>query len=126
MTVSKSQYAIAVIPGDGIGPEIVEAACTVLTAVAEMGDFGVNLVWYEAGAGAFQSYGDPLPPETLAQCRQADAIFKGPTGLPEVRLPEVRMCKDGEISVLMRNYQPVERMLELLVDSRTPVPELVG
>ena len=65
MTVNKSSYTIAVIPGDGIGPEIVDAACTILTTVAEMSDFGVNLVRYEAGAGAYQTYGDPLPPETF-------------------------------------------------------------
>ena len=83
-----SSYTIAVIPGDGIGPEIIEAACTILRRLAELDGFNVGLEFYEAGAAAYQKYGDPLPPETLAQCRQADAIFKGPTGLPHVRLPD--------------------------------------
>jgi 3-isopropylmalate dehydrogenase len=86
--VNKTTYAVAIIPGDGIGPEIVDAACTVLMAVAAVSDFELDLARYEAGAGAYQIYGDPLPPETLARCRQADAIFKGPTGLPDVRLPD--------------------------------------
>ncbi len=81
-------HTVAVIPGDGIGPEIVEAACTVLEELARLEGFKVALQFYEAGAGAYQKYGDPLPPETLAQCRQADAILKGPTGLPHVRLAD--------------------------------------
>jgi 3-isopropylmalate dehydrogenase len=84
----KSIYTIAVIPGDGIGPEIVEAACAVLQQVAALDAFEINFIRYEAGAGAFQKYGDAMPAESLAGCRQADAIFKGPTGLPQVRLPD--------------------------------------
>ncbi len=83
-----SSYTIAVIPGDGIGPEIIEAAGIILQRLAELDGFNVGVEFYEAGAAAYQKYGDPLPPETLAQCRQADAIFKGPTGLPHVRLPD--------------------------------------
>jgi 3-isopropylmalate dehydrogenase len=84
----KSSYTIAVIPGDGIGPEIIEAASTVLQRVADSEGFHINFIHYHAGAGAYQKYGDALPAETLAGCRQADAIFKGPTGLPQVRLPD--------------------------------------
>lgn len=88
MKASQSNYSIAVIPGDGIGPEIVEAASAVLKRTAELDNFTVELVQYEAGAAAYQKYEDPLPPPVLAGCRRADAIFKGPTGLPEVRLPD--------------------------------------
>jgi 3-isopropylmalate dehydrogenase len=88
MNSPKSSYTIAIIPGDGIGPEIVEAASLILARVAELDGFMLDLIQYEAGARAYQKYGDALPAETLAGCRQADAIFKGPTGLPEVRLPD--------------------------------------
>jgi 3-isopropylmalate dehydrogenase len=84
----KSSYTVAVIPGDGIGPEIIEAANAVLQRVASLEGFHINFIPCEAGAGAYQKYGDALPAETLAGCRQADAIFKGPTGLPHVRLPD--------------------------------------
>ena len=83
-----SDYTIAVIPGDGIGPEIIKAAAAILKQVAEMDGFTLNLIEYEAGAGAYQKYGDALPAETLAGCKQAHAIFKGPTGLPHARLPD--------------------------------------
>lgn len=88
MSQEKSAFSIAVIPGDGIGPEIIEAACTVLQKVAELDSFKFNFRYYEAGAGAYQKHGNALSAETLAGCRQADAIFKGPTGLPQVRLPD--------------------------------------
>jgi 3-isopropylmalate dehydrogenase len=81
-------YTIAVIPGDGIGPEIVEAALAVLRHAAERHGFALQLNTFEAGAGAYQKYGHNLPPESLAGCKQADAIFKGPAGLPGVRLPD--------------------------------------
>lgn len=81
-------YTVAVIPGDGIGPEIVAAATTILQQVARLDGFTLNLIEYEAGAGTYQKTGQALPSGTLAGCRQADAIFKGPTGLPHVRLAD--------------------------------------
>lgn len=79
-------YDIAVIEGDGIGPEIVAAARRVLEAVAV--DFTLNMTAYAAGAACYQQFGTNMPAETLAACRAADAIFKGPTGLPQVRLAD--------------------------------------
>jgi len=86
--MSQEEYTIAVIPGDGIGPEIVPAALAVLKKVAAQDGFLLNLVEYEAGAAAYQKYGNALPPEAMQGCREAAAIFKGPTGLPGVRLPD--------------------------------------
>lgn len=88
MNPSKSSYNLAVIPGDGIGPEVIAAACQVLQRVAELEAITFNFTHYEAGAGAYQKYGNALPAESLAGCRQADVIFKGPSGLPTVRLPD--------------------------------------
>ncbi|MCB0208161.1 MAG: isocitrate/isopropylmalate dehydrogenase family protein [Anaerolineae bacterium] len=86
MTLKK--YKIAVIPGDGIGPEIVQAALSILLQVAALSTLTFELVEVEAGAAAYQKYGNNLPADSLATCKQADAIFKGPTGLPHVRLPD--------------------------------------
>lgn len=88
MDARKQTYTIAVIPGDGIGPEIVAVAVEILNQVAKLAGFSLSLSSYEAGAAAYQKYGNALPPETMAACRQADAILKGPTGLPQVRLPD--------------------------------------
>jgi 3-isopropylmalate dehydrogenase len=81
-------YNIATISGDGIGPEVVRAARRVLTNVAERFGFALSFTEFEAGAGAYLKVGDPLPPDSMAGCRAADAIFKGPSGLPDVRLPD--------------------------------------
>lgn len=81
-------YQIAVIPGDGIGPEIVAAAMQVLQQLGRLTQLTFELTEYEAGAAAYLKYGEALPAETMTACRQAHAIFKGPTGLPQVRLPD--------------------------------------
>src|SRR5688572_25904125 len=82
-------HRVVVIPGDGIGPEIVEAAVQVLRAVEALDEsLRLELDYHEAGAGQYQRSGQSLRPETLAACRAADATLKGPVGLPEVRLPD--------------------------------------
>jgi 3-isopropylmalate dehydrogenase len=80
-------YRIAVIGGDGIGPEVMAEALRALGAVAG-GDLALS--WEEAPAGAalWKRTGEDLPEETLALCRQADAILFGATGLPDVRYPD--------------------------------------
>lgn len=79
-----SQYRLAVIGGDGIGPEVMAEALKVLSAVAGS---TLRLSWDEAEAGAalWQRTGEDLPKETLALCQKADAILFGATGLPHVR-----------------------------------------
>ncbi|MFF8919079.1 3-isopropylmalate dehydrogenase [Streptomyces sp. NPDC015032] len=68
-------YRIAVLPGDGIGPEIMPAARHVL---AEVGDFEFHE--YAIGAVALDTYGLPLPEDTLNGCRQSDAVLLGAVG----------------------------------------------
>jgi len=82
-------YRIVVIPGDGIGPEIVQATLTVLEAVQRLnGGFRLDLDERQAGAGEYLQTGRNIAEETLAACRAADAVLKGPVGLPGVRLPD--------------------------------------
>ena len=67
--------------------------------------------------------GGKLTPDMFKEHKNAshDDVLYAPHKTPEVRLPEVRMHKNGETVVLMANYQPAEFMLELLAESRTPV-----
>ncbi|HYI16554.1 MAG TPA: isocitrate/isopropylmalate dehydrogenase family protein [Thermomicrobiales bacterium] len=82
-------YRIIVIPGDGIGPEIVDAAISVLRAVEQLdGSFSLDLEYHDAGAETYATTGTNLSPETLAACREANAVLKGPVGLPDVRLSD--------------------------------------
>ena len=81
-------FRIAVLPGDGIGPEVIAEGVAVLRAL-EPGLDGVQFEMNEfaAGAGEYLRGGDPFPEETFEQCKQHDAILLGAMGLPDVRLP---------------------------------------
>ena len=80
---NKTHYQIAVIPGDGIGPEVCKAAVDVITAALEDQSL-LSLEYLEAGAECFRKSGDAFPAETLQACMQADAILHGAAGLPDV------------------------------------------
>jgi isocitrate dehydrogenase (NAD+) len=77
-------HKIAVLPGDGIGPEVTEVAVKVLEAVQQTsGDLKLNLVYGEAGFNCIEKYGTNVPPETIKMLRQTDACLKGPMTTPE-------------------------------------------
>jgi isocitrate dehydrogenase (NAD+) len=71
-------YTVTLIPGDGIGPEVIAAAVRVLAAT------GIDFEWQTepAGIAAIGEYGVPLPPRTLESVRRNKLAFKGPTETP--------------------------------------------
>ncbi len=81
---AKHVFRIAVMPGDGIGPEVMKAGIAVLEAAAG-DDFVFDYRWLEAGAGAFLRTGNAMSEEVFEQARSADAILLGAMGLPDVR-----------------------------------------
>jgi 3-isopropylmalate dehydrogenase len=82
-------HRIVVIPGDGIGPELVDAAMTVLDAVAARdGGFALEVQRVDAGAQHYAETGQNISDEGLDRCRAADAVLKGPVGLPWVVRPD--------------------------------------
>ena len=70
-------HRVAVLPGDGVGPEVIEAALNVLRACLP-----VELEHGLIGGAAIEATGDPLPDTTLELCRRSDAILLGPVGGP--------------------------------------------
>lgn len=74
---------ILILPGDGIGPEIVAEAVKVLEQANQQFELGVELSYDELGGGAYDKYGVPLADETLERARQADAILLGAVGGPK-------------------------------------------
>jgi 3-isopropylmalate dehydrogenase len=82
-------YRIALMPGDGVGPEVVAEGVKVLKAVVPRLE-GLSLEFLElsVGAGEYLKSGDPLPPATLAEARICDAVLLGAMGLPSVRWPD--------------------------------------
>lgn len=73
---------IAVLPGDGIGPEVVAQGTRVLQAVAETRGHELTLREGLIGGCAIEAHGTPLPDETLRLCREADAVLLGAVGGP--------------------------------------------
>ena len=74
---------IAVLPGDGIGPEVVDAALVVLDAVADATGHRFTREYARIGGVAIDADGEPLPPATAALCRRADAVLLGAVGGPK-------------------------------------------
>lgn len=89
MPASKSTFDIAVLPGDGIGREVM-AACMEVLAVAEAVTGGpkLNLTKHNAGAQYYLESGDALPKSTIEACGKADAILFGAMGWPGAYFPD--------------------------------------
>jgi 3-isopropylmalate dehydrogenase len=77
---------VVVLPGDGIGPDVTREALRALEKVAP----DLELEEHSFGAQAIRETGDSLPEETLAACKAAEAVLKGPIGDPEFDAAEVR------------------------------------
>jgi 3-isopropylmalate dehydrogenase len=112
----------ALLPGDGIGPEIVAQARVVLDAVAR--HFGHEFSYSEhlMGGCAIDATGDPLPATTLEACRESDAIILGAVGGPQWSDPDAETRPEaGLLSIrkelgLYANLRPV-RTFDALVDA---------
>jgi 3-isopropylmalate dehydrogenase len=79
------RYRVALLPGDGIGPDVTAEAVRVVDAAAR----GFTVEWQEfsIGAGEYLRGGDPLPDRTLQSIGECDAALLGAMGLPDVRWP---------------------------------------
>jgi 3-isopropylmalate dehydrogenase len=105
---------IAVITGDGVGPEVTQQAVKVLDAVAEHFNHTFNYTYCLAGAAAMDETGDPLPEVTIEVCLASDAILFGAIGHPKydndptakVR-PEQGLLKLRKSLQLFANIRPV-------------------
>ncbi|MEP6872208.1 MAG: isocitrate/isopropylmalate family dehydrogenase, partial [Anaerolineaceae bacterium] len=78
-------FRIAVLPGDGIGPEVIAEGLKILRmAEGKLTDLRFELPEFAVGAGEYLRGGDPLPPQTFEACKACDAILLGAMGLPGV------------------------------------------
>ncbi|MEM3055447.1 MAG: isocitrate/isopropylmalate dehydrogenase family protein [Candidatus Bathyarchaeia archaeon] len=75
-----SDYKIALIPGDGIGPELTEATLKVMDAVQKKFDLNLEIIEAEAGDGCFQKRGVALPDDSIQKIRGSHVCLKGPVG----------------------------------------------
>lgn len=120
-------FTIAVLPGDGIGPEVVAASLEVLRATAaRLTGVHFALTSHAVGAGEYLKNGHPLPEATVAAMRRADAILLGAMGLPDVRWPSgVEMTPQIDIREQLDLYNGV-RPIKLLHPSHSPLKGFGG
>ena len=100
-------YSIAVLAGDGIGPEITREAIKVLELIEERNDVKFELLPAAFGACAYFEFGDAFPQSTIDICDRADAILKGPIGLnheDSKRIPIDKQPERGALLPLRRRY----------------------
>jgi len=79
-----TNYRIAVLPGDGIGPEVIAEAQATLELAAELGGFAVTVETFEAGGAHHVATGTPMAPDLPERLAEFDAILAGPFGDPRV------------------------------------------
>ena len=111
--MSRKQWTIAVLPGDGIGPEVTRAASAVLQDCAREFGFQVALAEHPFGGVAIDRFGQPLPQGTLDACLAADAVLLGAVGGPQWdsqpldRRPEAGLLALRRALGLYANVRPI-------------------
>lgn len=99
-------YHIAVLPGDGIGPEVMAQAQKVMKAVSKRFSLNITTKEYDIGGIAIDNHGTPLPADTLAGCEQADAILFGSVGGPKwEHLPANEQPERGALLPLRKHFK---------------------
>ena len=83
MSSAPRTYTLALLPGDGVGPEVTAEAARVLEACTEAFGFGIETSEHPVGGAGIDADGDPLPRATLDACLDADAVFLGAVGGPQ-------------------------------------------
>jgi 3-isopropylmalate dehydrogenase len=121
---------IAILPGDGVGPEVVAEGVRCLLAVARRFDHDFELHEAAVGGAAIDASGDPLPDTTLKLCRRADAILLGAIGGPKWSNPDAKQRPEQGLLRLRRelglyaNLRPVAPHPEVL-DASPLKPEVL-
>ena len=89
---AKHTYKIATIPGDGIGPEVISAATTVLRKLASsLGTFSLQFDHLPWNSAHYKAHGRYIPEGGLEELRKYDAILFGSVGAPGPALPNLRL-----------------------------------
>ncbi|NLN97116.1 MAG: 3-isopropylmalate dehydrogenase [Eubacteriaceae bacterium] len=124
-------FKIALIKGDGIGPEIVDGALKVLEAVQKKHDFVLEYTEVLAGGIAIDRKGSPLPQETIDVCKASDAVILGALGgpqwdnLPGDQRPEAGLLELRKSLGLFANLRPAI-LFDELKDASPLKPEIIG
>ena len=124
------QFNLVVLPGDGIGPEVVGEGIKVLQAIGSRFSHNFNLRYRLIGGIAIDEEGTALSPDTLKMCKNCDAILLGAVGGPKWDDPQAKINpQDGLLAVrkglgLFANLRPV-KVFPMLLDSTNLKPRVI-
>ncbi len=98
-------YKVAVLPGDGIGPEVMAQAIKVLNKIEKKYGVSFDFQFSDVGGIAIDNYGEPLPAHTLKLCEESDAILFGSVGGPKwENLPPEKQPERGALLPLRKHF----------------------
>lgn len=125
------KFKITLLPGDGIGPEVVSSAVKVMNYVAEKFQVTINIKEELFGGISIDKFGEPLTEKTLQNCKESDAVLLGAVGgykwenLPHNMKPEAGLLAIRKSLGLFANIRPA-KVFSSLVDSSSLKPEVVS
>ncbi|MFC1481171.1 3-isopropylmalate dehydrogenase [Candidatus Neomarinimicrobiota bacterium] len=126
-----TEYKIAVLPGDGIGPEVMVAALAVLDEIAVTAGLTLDISQHAVGGLSIDENGTPLTDATLDACYDSDAVLLGAIGgpkwdnLPQDKKPERGLLRLREALCLYTNLRPA-KVYDAMVNASSLKPEYVA
>ncbi|MFC1950715.1 3-isopropylmalate dehydrogenase [Chloroflexota bacterium] len=124
------QFNLAVLPGDGVGPEVASQSIKVLQAIGNRFGHNFNLHYGLIGGAAIDKEGTALSPDTFKVCKSCDAVLLGAVGGPKWDDPQVKVHpEDGLLALrkglkLFANLRPV-KVFPVLIDSTNLKPQVI-
>ncbi len=128
--MTSNAYKVTLLPGDGIGPEVIAATQTVINHIEKQTDLVFDITEDCIGGAAFDKYGVPLADETLELCRGSDFVLMGSVGGPKWdgvaydKRPEAGLLKLRKELDLYANLRPA-LVFDALVDASSLKPDIV-
>ena len=130
--MTRPRIGIAVLAGDGIGPEVVDATLAVLDVLDRRHDLGLRFDRHRAGALAYRDTGTGLSDETFAACASADAILLGAMGWPGIRhadgteiSPQIELRQRLDLYAGLRPIRAIPGVPSALSDPRAATIDFV-
>ncbi|WP_158791205.1 3-isopropylmalate dehydrogenase [Granulicella sp. L60] len=128
--IGKQQFRLLVLPGDGIGPEVMREALRVVEWIGQYAEVEFTIRHALAGGAAIDAYGTPMLDETIEQAMHADAVLFGAVGGPrweklgfDLR-PELAILRLRRELSLFANLRPVT-VFDPLIEASTIKPEVI-
>lgn len=126
----KKTFSITLLPGDGIGPEVIREAVKIIHILASKLDLNFNMKEFPVGGAGYEATGHPLPEETLTAAKEADAVLLGAVGGPKWETIDFSLRPERALLGLRSNLQLFAnlrpaKIFPALVDSSTLKKEVV-